>query len=263
MWKKLVVVGLLVTGGVVAAKSSSHFCAWMDGWRRHVAGWESREAKMDRVRYQITKLDAKIKESLGPIAEKMQEAEELGAKVKSGRVALERQAKDLDTLTQKAEKHEGSAIDRSRLTESFHSFKRDKHLQVQREKRLQALEETIAKSKVRVERLYTQKVEFERQLAELELREQDLQLAQDGATAQSNDPLVKDIRETLNSIKRSQSVDQKKLDVDREIRSKVQQTAPPTTEQQVAQPQVSPEDVRRFLDGKAPAMPQVSHTDDE
>ena len=69
-----VLVTLGFTAGVAVAKSSSHVCAWMDGLRRHVAGWESRDAKMDRVRYQIGKLDAKIKDSLGPIAEKMQEA---------------------------------------------------------------------------------------------------------------------------------------------------------------------------------------------
>jgi chromosome segregation ATPase len=249
-----------VTAGVAAAKSSSRICSWVDGLRRQVAGWESRDAKMDRVRYQISNLDAKIKDSLGPIAEKMQEAEELQARVKTGRTALERQAKELETLTQKAEKHEVAALDRVRLTEAFHSFKRDKHLQEQREKRLKALDETIAKLKVRVERLYTQKVEFERQLAELELREQDLRLAQDGAPAQSNDPLIAEIRETLNSIKRSQSVDQKKLDVDREIRNRLPNPpAPPA----VAEPQVSPQEVRRFLDGKAPAMPQVVHGDDE
>jgi len=259
MWKKLVVVGLLVTAGVTAAKSSSHICSWVDGLRRQVAGWESREGKMDRVRYQIGKLDAKIKDSLGPIAEKMQEAEELGARVKSGRTTLESQAKALEALTQKAEKHEVAALDRARLTEAFHSFKRDRHLQEQREKRLKALEETIAKSKVRVERLYTQKVEFERQLAELELREQNLRLEQDGSPAQSNDPLIADIRETLNHIKRSQSVDQKKMDVDREIRNKV----PTPTAPVVTEPQVTPQEVRRFLDGKTPAMPQVVHGEDE
>lgn len=258
MWKKLVVVGLLLTAGVTVAKSSSRVGAWLDGWRRQFASWESRESKMDRVRYQISKLDARIKDSLGPIAEKMQEADELSVKVKSGGAALERQAKELEALTQKAEKHEVAAIDRARLTESFHAFKRDKHLQEQREKQLKALEETIARAKVRVERLYAQKVEFERQLAELELREQNLNLAEDGSPAQSNDPLIADIRDTLNSIKRSQSVEQNKSRVDREIRSKL--PAPPAA---AAEPPVSPQEVRRFLDGQTPTMPQVAQKDDE
>jgi chromosome segregation ATPase len=262
MWKKLVVVGLLVSAGVVAARSSSYVGTWVQNLRRQVTGQVPRSFEIDRVRYQISKLDDEIKAKFGPIAEKMAEAEDLSAQVKAGRASLDRQTKQLKALTEQVEaKTDYVVLDTTRLTLSqakakmardFQFFKRTKSSLEQKEKRLNALEQTIAKSKERLDRLHSQKVEFERQLAELELREQELAMEKEATPTRCKDGLVADIQSTLDGIQRSQSVDRAKLDLAREFDGKV------TPADINAVPQVTVEEVRRGLDGKtAPEMPKV------
>jgi len=261
------VVGLLVGAGVVAAKSSSYVGTWVQNLRKHAACQVPRTFEIDRVRYQITKLDDEIKSRFGPIAEKMAEAEDLRAQVTVGRANLAKQTHQLEALTKQVEAgNELVLLDTTKLNakdahtkmaRDFQHFKQTKGMLEQKEKRLNALEATIAKSKQQIERLHTQKVEFERQLAELELREQELTLDRETAPARSDSGLVADIKSTLESIKRGQAVERNKSNLAREFEGKV-----PAAE--VNTPQVTPEEVRRCLDGKAiPTMPKVVQAENE
>jgi len=264
MWKKLVVVGLLVGAGVVAAKSSSYVGTWCQNFRKQVTASVPRSFEIDRVRYQIARLDDEIKAKFGPIAEKMAEADELNAHIKAGRVSVERQAKQLKDLTEQVEAKSAfvtvesakltAAEARARLARDFRHLKQTRSLLEQKEKRLHALEKTIARSREHVERLSTQKVEFERQLAELELREQELTMEREASPVKDKDGLVADIKSTLDSIKRGQTVERAKHNLAREFEAKVTQPD--------AEPEVSTQEVRRFLDG-APPMPKVVKADQE
>lgn len=266
MWKKLMVVSLLVGAGVFAAKSSSYVGTWVQNLRKQCVSQVPRSFEIDRVRYQITKLDDEIKSKFGPIAEKMAEADELSAQVKIARTNLDKQTQQLDALTKQVEAgSEFVILDTTKLTakaaqakmaRDFQFFKQTKSMVEQKEKRLTALEATIAKSKQQVERLHAQKVEFERQLAELELREQELNSDQGSASVRNDGGLVTDIKSTLDSIKRSQNVDRNKLNLAREFEGK-------TAEVNTA-PQVTPEEVRHYLNGKnTPVMPKVVQVEND
>ena len=132
---------------MVAARSSSYVGTGCKPASRKGLGHRQvpRSFEIDRVRYQISKLDDEIKAKFGPIAEKMAEAEDLSAQVKAGRASLDRQTKQLKALTEQVEaKTDYVVLDTTRLTLSqakvkmardFQFFKRTKSSLEQKEKR--------------------------------------------------------------------------------------------------------------------------------
>jgi chromosome segregation ATPase len=256
--KKLLLIGLIVVGGLFLAKKTS-LCSYAGTfWSkvRHEAKIAvPTKFELDRIRHEIGRMDADIRDMLSPIAENMAAVKRLKRDIETTRGRLEEQKATLLTMTKDlegnpqfitygGEKYTANRI-RLKLERDFASYQRVEAKLKSQEKLLEAKERTLTATRDQLNKVIAKKRDFELRLARLEADEETLQIARIGSPGiQLDDRRATEIEAALAGVERLHDVEREKLDILNGPLASDIIAVPERT-----RPSVDPTTVRNYLQG--------------
>jgi len=220
MIKKLVVAGVIVVACLVVAKKTkvaSYACTLVTQGREQVLSQIPRSVVIANTRSEIKKLDRDYNALLGPIAEKKASIKRLDREITTGQANLAEQREALLALTKSVEAKETQIsiqgvnykLPRAEveLKRGFANFKKLETNLAAKERLLDAEQQYVAACLDQLEKLVTQKREFEVRLAELEAQESLMNARRVTMPMKSDDGRVADIKSALDQIEQSQMIE--------------------------------------------------------
>jgi len=226
MIKKVLILGAVVLAGLFVAKKTHLFSYAGTLWTQ--ARQEARASvptrfELDRIRHEIGRMDGDIRDMVGPIAEHMADISRLKKDIEKTRTVLGERKAGLQTVLTDLQKGEESVEYggrrlrpdqvKERVQFDFNSCKRlETHLTSQ-EKLLVNKERALQATREHLNKLIAQKREFELQLAELETRQEELDVRNSGSDLRVDDSRATEIKDALSRIEHRQDVEQNKLDL--------------------------------------------------
>jgi chromosome segregation ATPase len=239
MFKKLAIVAVIGVAGLWVAKKThvgSYACTVVSSAKDHIRGQIPRSLELARVQNEIQQLDRDYQGLLGPIAEKMAAIKKLDREITTARANQQEQRGDLLALTKAIENcetpvsYQGSLFNadqaKVKLAREFAAYKRlETHL-ASKEKLLDAETKNLAAVRDQLDKLVTQKREFEIRLAQLEAEEETLNVARIQTPLQTDDSRVADIKRTLDRIEHAQSVETQQHVLQQQYGSKIGDAQP-------------------------------------
>jgi hypothetical protein len=227
VFKKALIVGLIVVGGVFLIKKTSLLSYAGTLWckaRQEAKNQVPTKFELDRIRHEIAQMDSDIKGMLSPIAENMAAVKRLGRDVETTRNRLADQKSTLLTMTRDlesnpqfvvyaGEKYSAERV-RNKLDRDFASYKRCEAKLKSQENLLEAKERSLSATREQLNKLIAKRREFEVRLAQLEADEETLQIARIGSKGvQLDDSRATDIEAALADIERRHDVQREELEL--------------------------------------------------
>lgn len=220
-----------------------------------VRGQIPRDLELARVQHEIQQLDRDYQGLLGPIAEKMASIKKLDREIAVARVSQQEQRQSLLALTasidakvsQISYNESNYTLDQAkvRLAKDFGNFRKLEANLTTKEKLLEAEAKNLAAIRDQLDKLTSQKREFEIRVATLEADEATLRVARIQTPLVTDDGRVADIKNTLDRIEHSQNVEQNEHILQQQYGSKIGDAQP-----QVQIRSVDVENIREYLQGK-------------
>lgn len=217
----------LAVGALAWVAHRAHLTSYAGTWwsqvRTEAKNSVPTKFELERIRYEIASLDQDISQMIRPVAEYKAVIDRLRRDIAKGQSNLDDQrkvlldvAKDLEEnpkfVIYGGEKFPADRV-RVRLGNDFESFKRiEKHLATQRQL-LEAKEGSLKASQEQLAKVLEKKREFEIRLAELETREETMQIARIGSTPQIDSSRATQIEDALQQVEHRHSVETAALEL--------------------------------------------------
>jgi chromosome segregation ATPase len=225
--KKLLIVGLIVVGGLFLVKKT-HLASYAGTlWSkvRHQATVQvPTKFELDRIRHEIGRMDADIRDMLSPIAENMAAVKRLNKDIEATRGRLAEQkttlltmTNDLDSkaqfITYGGEKYSADRI-RRKLQRDFASYKHCEAKLKSQETLLEAKERALSATREQLNKVIAKRSEFLVRLAQLEADEETLQIARIGSKGiQLDDSRATEIEAALAQLEQRHEVERDTLNL--------------------------------------------------
>jgi chromosome segregation ATPase len=260
MTKKIIVgaVILLAAAWVVnKTRVCSYAKAIFHNGAEQVRGQIPRELELARIKNEIGQMDRDYQKLLRVMAERVTRAKELNKEV----VVLEANRKELAanllTLSEAIEAKETTisyrgetynlANAQTKASRELNNLKQLDKTLASKKKILEAEERNVDALKDQLDKLVSQKREFEVRVAELEANETELAATKIQFPVRTDEGRVADIKKTLDRIEHEQNVDVAQHELEKNYGTKIDGTNPPA---QVGTP-ANVEEIRNYLQGKA------------
>jgi len=258
MCKKIAVAVVLGLAGLWVVQKTqvvSYASTLLAKGKDQLRGQIPRGVELTRVQHEIDRLDYDYRGLLGPIAEKMAVVKRLDGEIATARENHQSQRKELLALTGAVEAKEttitcgGSTYNldqaKVKLARDFATFKKlEAHL-ASKEKQLEAENRNLAATRDQLDKLISQKREFEIRLAQLQAEEAALEVSRIQTPLVTDDGRVADIQKTLDRIEQAQTVEQYQHTLQKQYGTKIGDAQPE------AQPRsVDLNEIRNHLEGK-------------
>lgn len=211
--------------------------------------------ELARVQHEIQQLDRDYQGLLGPIAEKMASIKRLDREIASARANHQEQRKNLLALTAAIDARESQisyhesnyTLDQAKvkLAKDFAIFRKLEANLTTKEKLLEAENRNLAAIRDQLDKLTSQKREFEIRVATLEAEEATLQVTRIQTPLITDEGRVADIKNTLDRIEHGQNVEQMEHVLQQQYGSKIGDAQP-----QVQVRTVDLDGIRDYLQGK-------------
>jgi peptidoglycan hydrolase CwlO-like protein len=259
LMKKVLALGLVVLAGLVVARKTH-----LASYARTLWSQVRQEAKaqvpvkfeLDRIRNEIDAMDDDIRGMVSPIAEHMAGVAELKHDIEQGQSRLARQKASLLTMTQCLQRpgdrvaYKGEQVSavslRRQMQRDFSLYKQMEAQVATQEKLLAARQRALDAAREQLNKLIAKKDEFTIQLAQLEAEQQLIEAAGTGTDLRVNDSRASEIATALAAVRHEQEVARNKI---RLLTGEAVAASSPGPEQ----PGASPDEVRAYLEGNAPA----------
>jgi len=258
MTKKLIIAGVAMVACLWVAKKTqfmSYACTVIAHGRDSVRKQIPRDLELARIRNEIKQLDRDYANLLGPIAEKKAAVNRLEKEVAQDKAGIAAQRQALLDLTKAVEEkqtqiaYNGGTYKlesaRGKLSRDFSIFKKKEQELAAKEKLLDAEQQNVAASLEQLDKLVSQKREFEIRLAQLEAEEAVLSASRVSTPLKTDDGRVADIKNALDSIEQSQAVEGQRRQLEQQYGTKIADAQPN------APPAVDTNEVRNHLQGTA------------
>jgi len=259
--KKLLVIGLLAVGGLWVCRNTnlpSYISTLMCRGQRALKNQVPRDLEIERLRNDIAKLDTRVRDLIGPIADKLVRIQELEAEVKTARGNQARLKQDVLALSAKVDKG-GEFVSwdnetytvadaRSRLEADLARYEDLGATVKHREHALTALRESVRLGKKRLTTLKEQKRNFEARLARIEAAQEYLTQEEAKVGRNGNQDPASNIDQGLKDLERRLKVLQSELELERQFTT--QQSGPPRP----GTPALTTEQIRARLGVAAPTV---------
>lgn len=259
MCKKITVGVLVALACVWAAKKTNVFSyasTIVASSRDHFRKQIPRELELARVRNEIQNLDRDYQALFGPVAERTASVKRLERQVKEGTANLQQQREALLAFTKAVEAKEtqisfnGSNYNlpeaKRKLAYNFAFFKKQQADLAVKEKQLEAERTCLDATREQLDKLMTQKHEFEVRLLTLEAEEATLAVVATKAPLPTDNSRISDIDQTLKYIAESQENENVLRTIQQQYGSKIGDAS-----QSGAQvPSVDLQEIRDFLEGR-------------
>jgi chromosome segregation ATPase len=204
--------------------------------KEHIRGQIPRDLELARVQHEIQQLDRDYRGLLGPIAEKMAAVKKLEREIATAKANQQEQREELLALTKAVASKEtqisyhGSTYyteqAKVKLARDFATFKKlESHL-ASKEKLLDAETKNLAATRDQLDKLISQKREFEIRLAQLDAEEATLKVARIQTPLQTDEGRIADIKRTLDRIEHGQTVEQNQHVLEQQYGSKIGDAQP-------------------------------------
>jgi len=246
MTKKLVIAGVILVGCLWVAKKTQFLSYAGTMIANGKAGLHKQipiDLQLARVRNEIKQLDKDYQALLGPIAEKKVAVKTLETEVVTGKENLVARRDALMTLTKAIQEKEtqinylGSNYNldqaKVKLAQDFADFKKKEiHLAI-KEKFLDAERKNLTATLDQLDKLVTQKREFEIKLAELEAELELLRARGTSCPLQTDEGRVADISNSLKEIELALKIRAEEYNLQQHYGSKIgdaQPSVPPVTD---------------------------------
>ncbi len=220
MVRKFAILAVALAGlGYLAHRThlTSYAGTWWTQVRTEAKKTVPTKFELERIRYEIAHLDQDIDQMIRPVAEYKAVIDRLRRDIQKSQSQLDEQRSTLLGVTKDLEENPKFVVYagekfpsdrvRQRLNADFESFKRlEKHLSTQRQL-LEAKEGSLRASQEQLAKVIDKKREFEVRLAELETREETLEIARIGSTPQIDASRATQIEEALASVEHRHQVE--------------------------------------------------------
>ena len=239
MFKKLAVGAVIALACLWVAKKThvgSYASTVIAFSKDQVRGQIPRDLELARVQHEIQQLDRDYQGLLGPIAEKMACIKKLEREIANAKANQLEQREELLALTKAVETKETPisyhgntfGLDRAKvkLARDFAAFKRLEVNLASKEKLLEAEVKNLAATRDQLDKLISQKRDFEIRVAQLEAEEATLKLASIQTPLFTDDGRVADINRTLEQIAHGQEVEVTKRQLQQQYGSKIADAQP-------------------------------------
>jgi chromosome segregation ATPase len=257
MFKKIAVVAVIALACMWVAKRThavSYATTLISKGKDHICGQIPRELELARVQQEIQHLDRDYQGLLGPIAEKMAAVKKLEREITTARTNQQEQKANLLALTRAIDARESQISyndcnynleqAKVKLHKDFANFKKLELSVVTKERLLEAEAKNLAAIHDQLNKLTTQKREFEIRLATLEAEEATLKVARVQTPLVTDEGRVADIKNTLDRIEQSQVVEQNQHLLQQQYGSKIGDAQP-----QIQVRAVDVDEIRDYLQG--------------
>jgi chromosome segregation ATPase len=215
-----------------------------------------RDLELARAQHEIQQLDRDYRGLLGPIAEKMAAVKRLEREISTAQDNLQLQRDHLLALTQAVETKQTQitcdgntySLDHAKvkLARDFATFKKlETHL-ASKEKLLDAETKNLTATRDQLDKLMTQKREFEIRVAQLDAEEAALKVARIKTPLQSDNGRVASIKKTLDRIEHGQTVEQYQHQLQQQYGTKIGDAQP-----SVSTTTLDLNEIRDYLEGRA------------
>jgi len=204
--------------------------------KEQIRGQIPRDLELARVQHEIQQLDRDYQGLLGPIAEKMASIKKLEREINTARANQQDKRDELLALTRAIDAKEtvitcgGSTYNldqaKVKLAREFTTFKKQEAHLTSKEKLLDAELKNLAATREQLDKLISQKREFEIRAAQLEAEEATLKVARIQTPLQTDEGRVADIKRTLDRIEMGQSVEQNQHVLQQQYGSKIGDAQP-------------------------------------
>jgi chromosome segregation ATPase len=265
--KKLLVIGLLVVGGLWVCKNTnlrSYISTLCSRGQNALKNQIPRDLEIERLRNEITNLDKRVHDLLGPIAEKQVRIRHLEAELKNARDNQKKLHKDVLSLTDKVEAgaepitfKDGDyslADAKARLAADFNLWKMTESTLKSREQILVSLKRSVELSRKQLNTIAEQKRNFEARLARIEATQEYLNLRAVASPTPGGQGPVDDIERSMKDLERRLEVDVEKGRLEEQFRSQ------PTDGSRPGGSEVNTAQIRTELGATAPtAAPKVAN----
>ncbi|HYV38242.1 MAG TPA: hypothetical protein VE988_21340 [Gemmataceae bacterium] len=237
---KKIAVGVVIALACLWVARKTQFCSYASTLiaqgKEHVRGQVPRDLELARVQHEIQQLDRDYQALLGPIAERMASVKKLEREITTAKANQQEQRENLLTLTKAVESNDmpvsycGSTYNldqaKVKLAREFATFKKlEAHL-ASKEKLLDAETKNLAATRDQLDKLVSQKREFEIRLAQLEAEEATLKVTRIKTPLATDDGRVADIKNTLDRIEHGQAVEVQKHELQQQYGSKISDAQP-------------------------------------
>lgn len=223
MTKKLVIAGIALVACAFVAKKT-HFCSYahtmITQGREHVRQQIPRSFELADVSTQIKKLDRDYNNMLGPIAEKKASIKRLEREVAAGQASLAEQREALVALAKAVEAKESQIsyqgltfkLDRAtkELSRGWTNYKKLEVTLKTKETLLDAEQQFVAASLDQLDKMVSQKREFETRLAQLQANESIIQASKVSSPVKSDEGRIAEIKNALDQIEQSQAIEKER-----------------------------------------------------
>ncbi len=256
MTKKLIIAGVALVACLWVAKKTqmmSYACTLIANGRESVRKQIPRDLELARIRNEIKNLDRDYNNLLGPIAEKKAAVHRLEKEIAQDKAGLVTQRQALLDLTKAVEEkqtqisYNGGSYKleaaKGKLARDFSIFKKKEQELAAKEKLLEAEQQNVAASLEQLDKLVSQKREFEIRLAELEAEEAVLSASRVTTPLKTDEGRVADIKNSLDNIQRGQEVEKEHRALQQQYGTKIGDAQPS------APPAVDLNEVRNHLQG--------------
>lgn len=220
MCRKFAILAVALAGlGYLAHRTqfTSYAGTWWTQVRTEAKKSVPTKFELDRIRYEVANLDQDINQMIRPVAEYKAVIDRLRRDIQKSQSHLDEQRSTLLAVTKDLEENpkfvvyggEKFTVERvrKRLNADFESFKRlEKHVTTQRQL-LEAKEGSLRASQDQLAKVIEKKREFELRLAELETREETLEIARIGSTPQIDASRATQIEDALASVEHRHQVE--------------------------------------------------------
>jgi chromosome segregation ATPase len=257
---KKITVGVLVALACLWAVRKTHVLSYastiVTSGQEHFRKQIPRELELARVRNEIQNLDRDYQALFGPVAERTAAVKRLERQVVAGTANLTHQREALLAFTKAVEAKEtqisfnGSTYclpeAKNKLAYNFAFFKKQQADLTVKEKQLEAERACLAATKDQLDKLMTQKREFETRLLNLEAEEATLAVVATKIPLPSDNSRVADIDQTLKYIAESQELENERRTIQQQYGSKIGDASPSATQS----PAVDYQEIRDYLEGR-------------
>jgi chromosome segregation ATPase len=267
--KKLLVIGLLVVGGLWVCRNtnlrsyiSTLWCRGQNALKNQVP----RDLEIERLRNEIAQLDTRVRDLIGPIADKQVRIQELDGQVKTARANQATLKQSILALSKEVDKggtfinwenEEYTIADARRRLESDLGRFEDLNSAIKhREQALTSLRQSVGLVTQQLKTLKEQKLTFEARLTLIEATHESL-VTREGHTGRGGDQNpVGHIDRSLKDLERQLKVEMRKLELEQQFLN--QQSSAPSP----SRPTLTTDQIRTRLGvtTTTPA-PKVAHSD--
>lgn len=181
------------------------------------------ETEIERLKLEVSRIDADISKSFSPIAEQQVAVDNLKKEVTTGRANLDNQKKNLLTMKTDLEsgtrtvnyggrEYSADAI-RAKLARDFETFKVAEQTLKQKEALLEAKTKAVEAALQQVKEMQSQRDQFQVELARLEAEVQTLRVEETQSKIQLDDSRVSHIKSSLKDVHNRIEAEKKEHDL--------------------------------------------------